>query len=442
MNTRKQVLIMTALLLMMLMILGVYAAWYPYRAEDAAVHFDEATAERGSIVFARNCRLCHGDVGEGGGLGGRLPAAPPLHRADLMGFVDSEGTLSSDLDATATSFSVSSASKLTGGQTIIIDEEWMEIKGIDGRNVTVKRAAGYTKSAPHSSGATVLYRDPAVLTDKIKLITNTIACGRVGTAMPPWSQAQGGPLSDEQIRQLVVLITQSRWDLVKHEVDIEDTLEVSLTEPMDDSTISMRVSDVGIFSERDAIRIGDERLRVTGVPRPPTGKRSWAEVPARDRGGIIAVQRGILGTTPLEHTPEDEIFKFPEVASPAITQSSCGQFAQAPVPAGTPETIEPFTGQTAEIVALNLLFDKRELTARTGGQIRVRLDNRDTGVEHNIAFYKSSTETTQPLASGSIGTKYPGPGVDDTVFDVPAAGNYFFRCDVHPQTMTGTFRVQ
>jgi hypothetical protein len=31
--------------------------------------------------------------------------------------------------------------------------------------------------------------------------------------------------------------------------------------------------------------------------------------------------------------------------------------------------------------------------------------------------------------------------VDDTVFDVPAAGNYFFRCDVHPQTMTGTFRV-
>ena len=102
MNTRKQVLIMTALLLMMLMVLAVYAAWYPYRAEDAQVYFDEATAERGAIVFARNCRLCHGDVGEGGALGARLPAAPALHRADLMGFVDSEGVLVSDIDASAT----------------------------------------------------------------------------------------------------------------------------------------------------------------------------------------------------------------------------------------------------------------------------------------------------------------------------------------------------
>ena len=40
--------------------------------------------------------------------------------------------------------------------------------------------------------------------------------------MPAWSQAQGGPLSDEQIRQLMVVITQDYWDLVKAEVDVED----------------------------------------------------------------------------------------------------------------------------------------------------------------------------------------------------------------------------
>src|SRR3954470_17079205 len=130
MNTRKQVLIMTGLLLIMLMVLGVYAAWYPYRAKDAKVHFDEATAERASIVFARNCRLCHGDVGEGGALGARLPAAPALHRADLMGFVDSEGTLAADIDGSATSFDVTNAAKLKGGMTIIIGDEWMDIKGI------------------------------------------------------------------------------------------------------------------------------------------------------------------------------------------------------------------------------------------------------------------------------------------------------------------------
>src|SRR5687768_9384513 len=254
MNTRKQVLIMTGLLLIMLMVLGVYAAWYPYRAEDAQVHFDEATAERGAIVFARNCRLCHGDVGEGGAAGARLPAAPALHRADLMGFVDSDGVLTSDIDATQTTFDTSTAAKLKTGMTIIIGDEWMDVKNIDGNKLTVSRPAGYTHAEPHSKDATISFRDPAVLKDKVKLITNTVTCGRVGTAMPAWGQLQGGPLSDEQIRQLTVLITQSRWDLVKEEVDREDILTVHLTEPMDDSTISMRVNDVSIFTEKDAIR--------------------------------------------------------------------------------------------------------------------------------------------------------------------------------------------
>jgi hypothetical protein len=442
MNTRKQVLIMTGLLLMMLVILGIYAAWYPYRAEDAQVHFDEATAERGAIVFARNCRLCHGDVGEGGALGARLPAAPPLHRADLMGFADSGGTVTSDMSASATSFQVSDASKIVPGAMILIDEEWMTVTGVDGRTVNVKRPAGHSKAAPHSSGATVSFRDKDLLAERIKLMTNTITCGRVGTAMPPWGQTQGGPLSDEQIRQLVVLITQSRWDLVKEEVDHEDILTTQLTEPMDDSTISMRVSDVSVFNEKEAIRMGDERMRVTGVPKPPNGKKSWGEVPARDRDGIIQVERGVLNSTPLEHTPEEEIFKFPEVATPAITQQSCGQFAQAPAPAGTPELIEPFTGQQVSLIAANLLFDKKEISVRPGGQVRIRLENRDQGVAHNVAVYKSATDTTAGVSPGSVGTRFDGPGIDDTAFDIPAAGNYFFRCDVHPQTMTGTFRVQ
>ncbi len=48
----------------------------------------------------------------------------------------------------------------------------------------------------------------------LNLIKNTITCGRVGTAMPAWGVEHGGPLSDEQIRQLTLLIMQGRWDLV------------------------------------------------------------------------------------------------------------------------------------------------------------------------------------------------------------------------------------
>lgn len=44
---------------------------------------------------------------------------------------------------------------------------------------------------------------------------NTMACGRTGTFMPTWAQRFGGPLSDTQINQLVTLMTEGRWDLVK-----------------------------------------------------------------------------------------------------------------------------------------------------------------------------------------------------------------------------------
>ena len=102
MNTRKQVLIMSALLMLMLITVGVYGAWYPSRETDAEAHFEEATAERGAILFARNCRLCHGDIGEGGSLGARLAAAPALDRPDLQGFSDSKATVTAAVNASAT----------------------------------------------------------------------------------------------------------------------------------------------------------------------------------------------------------------------------------------------------------------------------------------------------------------------------------------------------
>lgn len=440
MNTRKQVLIMTALLLMMLIIVGAYAAWYPYRATDAQEEFDELSAGRGAILFARNCRLCHGDVGEGGALGARLPAAPALHRPDLQGFSDSKATLSSDLDATSATVPVSDGSKFKAPQTILIDEERMDLKRVDGNNLTVGRAVGHTEAINHTSGGAVLILDPAVLKDKVKLITNTITCGRVGTAMPPWAQSQGGPLSDEQVRQLMTLITQGRWDLVKEEVDIEDRINVKLLQPVSEDTFSIFVSDVSVFNEKEAIRIGDERIRVTGVPVLP---RDAENALPKDKSGVLQVERGVLGTTPLEHDLTEVIYRFPETSPPSINLAACGQTAQPAAPAGTPELVEPFEGQTVPVVAANVAFDTKQITVRTGGKIRVRFDNRDQAVEHNIAFYKSSTDLSA-VSPGSVGTRFPGPAVDDTVFDVPPAGDYFFRCDVHPTipAMTGTFTVQ
>src|SRR5262245_26655728 len=107
MNTRKQVLLMSALLMVTLIVIGIYAAWYPGRAADATDEFELARAERGSLIFARNCRLCHGDVGQGGAAGARLPAAPALDRPDLQGFTDPGITITNDVGPTANLIQVS-----------------------------------------------------------------------------------------------------------------------------------------------------------------------------------------------------------------------------------------------------------------------------------------------------------------------------------------------
>jgi mono/diheme cytochrome c family protein/plastocyanin len=455
MNTRKQVLLMSALLMMMLVITGLYAAWYPSRAKDSEEHFDELQAERGAILFASNCRLCHGNLGEGGALGGRLAAAPALDRPDFQAFTDSTATLAANVNSSATSIRVSNGSRFAGGQLILIGEERMEITGTNGTELTVKRAQGHTEAASHASGDVIytfsdqLLNDIAV-TGLHKLLTNTITCGRVGTAMPAWAQSQGGTLSDEQIQQLVTLITLDRWDLVEEQINLPETaqphpgdrIDVRLLTPLSADAAFMQVSDRTLFTDEEVLRIGEERVRVKGgVPARPTAAPGQpTPTPIADKSGELQIERGILGTTPLDHPVDEPIYRFAEVATPSTNQQSCGQTARAPVEAAPPGLIEPFDGQTVTVVAQNVAFDTREIRV-SSGPIRLRLDNRDNGTQHNIAVRKSATDTA-PAFTGSVGTTFEGVNVDDTVFTATPAGTYFFRCDVHPTTMTGSFIVQ
>ena len=437
MNTRKQVLIMSGLLLVMLVVIAAYAAWYPYRATDAEEHFEEATAERGSILFARNCRLCHGDLGEGGSLGGRLPAAPPLNRPGLQGFDDSGAELTAEVGLDDTTIEVSDGAAVAVGDTILIGEERMEVTAVDGTTATVSRAVEHTEATGHFPGGAIYVFDDVVLDEAIDLMTNTIACGRVGTAMPAWAQEHGGPLSDEQIRQLTVLISTARWDLVEHEIAIEDVISSELTAPVGADATEIMVTDVTRFNADEAIRLGDERLRVTGIPEFPVGA---VGIP-----GALTVERAIYNTFAAEHPQETEIFRFPEVAEPAVNQASCGQTAQAPAPQGTPELIEDFDGdQTVEVAARGIAFDTDEITIQSDGEVRVRFTNFDDATPHNIAFYVDES-AAEPVSEGSVGITFDGTadGVqDDTVFAIPDAGEYFFRCDVHPTIMTGAFIVE
>ncbi|HEU0072946.1 MAG TPA: cupredoxin domain-containing protein [Dehalococcoidia bacterium] len=91
------------------------------------------------------------------------------------------------------------------------------------------------------------------------------------------------------------------------------------------------------------------------------------------------------------------------------------------------------------IVARNLAFDLSTLTANAGSEFNVTLDNQDAGVLHNVAFY-TDRSLSQPVQIGELLT---GPATEAISFTAPAApGTYFFRCDVHPDTMSGAFIVQ
>lgn len=444
MNTRKQVLLMTSLLLIMLIVIGAYAAWYPSRAEDAAEHFDEATAERGAILFARNCRLCHGNVGEGGAIGARLPAAPALDRPDLQGFMGTEAMLTEGLDLTATSFPVTTAEGFAESDIILVDKERMEVTDVEENVLHVVRGIEHTEAQQHFTDAVVYRLDPSAFdtlnpNSTLNVIMNTIACGRVGTAMPAWGAENGGPLSEEQIRQLTLLIMQGRWDLVEEEINLEDEIASDLLEPISADATEMYVSDVTRFTAEEALRIGEERVRVVSVPDIGTDRFGN---PPDDRRGFIGIERGVLNTTPLEHPAGTTLYRFAETSEPSTNERSCGQTARPAAPAGDPELIEDFDGdQTVEVSAFNIAFDTDTITVQSDGEVRIRFDNQDEGVQHNIAFYNSSTDITE-VSPGSVGLVFEGVNVDDTVFEIPAPGEYYFRCDIHPVQMTGTFIVE
>jgi plastocyanin/mono/diheme cytochrome c family protein len=158
MNTGKQINAMIALMLLLLLLVGLYTIYDPFRAEATNERTREEIMERAAHTYARNCRQCHGNEGEG-----RIgPALNPAFRSN---------------------------------------------------NANLRN-----------------YTDEASRTENQQIVTDTLQCGRIGTVMPPWAQAQGGGLIDEQIRQLMLLIvnpTEHAWDHVA-EISAEEEETVPL----------------------------------------------------------------------------------------------------------------------------------------------------------------------------------------------------------------------
>ncbi|MEN6369682.1 MAG: cupredoxin domain-containing protein [Thermotogota bacterium] len=91
-----------------------------------------------------------------------------------------------------------------------------------------------------------------------------------------------------------------------------------------------------------------------------------------------------------------------------------------------------------DVAAQQMAFDVATITVPAGAFVRIHFANQDDGVPHNIAVYDSAAATTTFFQGAQI----VGAQTADYTFFAPSApGSYFFRCDVHPATMTGDFVV-
>jgi plastocyanin len=94
-------------------------------------------------------------------------------------------------------------------------------------------------------------------------------------------------------------------------------------------------------------------------------------------------------------------------------------------------------GGPVSLAARDLAFSESRIEVPAGSNVEVDFAN-EGQQPHNFSVYTDSTAATS-LFSGSL----VDPGSTTTyTFEAPDPGEYFFRCDVHPMDMTGTFVVR
>jgi len=128
-----------------------------------------------------------------------------------------------------------------------------------------------------------------------------------------------------------------------------------------------------------------------------------------------------------EKSAGDDGAKAPAAAATAPSQPA------STVAAPTTASAAP---SSLVLVASNILFDKKDLSA-AAGTVTLDLDNQDAGVPHNLHVFSGTSATGASLGATALEA---GPIRQSLKLEL-AKGQYSFVCDVHPTTMTGTITV-
>jgi len=106
----------------------------------------------------------------------------------------------------------------------------------------------------------------------------------------------------------------------------------------------------------------------------------------------------------------------------------------APAPTAPPPPTQPIP-QSLTISARDVKFVPSQLVATTQSTIAVLFINEDAGVAHDIVVYGPA---------GGLVTQsqiITGPSQTQVTFAAATPGDYFFKCSLHPWTMTGSISI-
>jgi len=114
-----------------------------------------------------------------------------------------------------------------------------------------------------------------------------------------------------------------------------------------------------------------------------------------------------------------------------------------PVPSPEPSPTEtapaaPQGPLSAQVVAKNIAFVEKELELAASSSVDLVFDNQDNSVPHNVAITSEEGGKGEVVFRGEI---FNGVAQRTYSFTSPAAGGYFYICDVHPN-MKGTIEFK
>lgn len=281
-------------------------------------------------------------------------------------------------------------------------------------------------------------------------LSATIHCGRVGTVMPPWSLAEGGPLNDFQIEQIVTLITSDfsleGWAFAVEEANHGDAFvpakHLAAAASATDTTLELdSVAGLEVTPDSELLlRIGgmhlDDPYEIVKVLR------------VNEDDNTIRVERGTTGTKAVEHAAGVEVFNGPIPPGDQITGATgtppCGQKAPAATPAAEPDQVA--LADATEIEMGDNFFavgDARNptLTAAPGESVEISLTNAGQAV-HNMVFSGPDGELGTDDDVVSEPDVITAGGTGTITITVEATGTFPYNCAFHPAEMAGEIVVQ